>query len=47
MTDQAPDRPSFIRPFFDTDARPYLLLAGLQMIIALLGSLLITTGPLV
>lgn len=46
MTDQSTDRLSF-RPSLDTDKlRPALLLAGAQVMIALLGSVLLTNGLL-
>mgnify|MGYP006290731341 CR=1 FL=1 len=46
MTDQRTDRLSF-RPSLDTDKlRPALLLAGAQVMIALLGSVLLTSGVL-
>jgi len=46
MTDQSTDQLSF-RPSFDTDKlRPALLLTGVQVMIALLGSVLLTSGVL-
>jgi len=47
MTDRKIDLPSSFRPSVTTDKlRPALLLAGTQVMIALLGSVLITTGVL-
>ena len=46
MTDQTSDRPTF-RPSIDTDElRPALLLAGTQIMVALLGAVLLTNGAL-
>jgi hypothetical protein len=47
MMDSMTDRPTSFRSFLDTDnLRPALLLAGTQMIIALLGAVLLTNGVL-
>jgi hypothetical protein len=46
MTDHSTN-PSPFRPSLDTDTlRPALLLAGAQIVIALLGSVLLTNGVL-
>lgn len=46
MTNSTTNRPSF-RPSIDTDAlRPALLLAGTQVMIALLGAVLLSHGAL-
>lgn len=46
MTDHSTDRPSF-RPSVDTDSlRPALLLAGTQVVVALIGAVLLTSGAL-
>jgi hypothetical protein len=47
MTDHKADRSFSFRPSVDTDAlRPALLLAGTQMVIALVGAVLLTSGAL-
>ena len=46
MTDHSTDTPAF-QPSINTDKlRPALLLAGVQIMIALLGSVLLTNGVL-
>lgn len=45
MKNQTDDLPSFFRPLFDAkDLRPYLLLVGLQTLVALLGAVLVTNS---
>lgn len=45
MKNQTDDLPSFFRPLFDAkDLRPYLLLVGLQILVALLGAVLVTNS---
>lgn len=47
MTNHKPNRSTSFRPSTTTDElRPALLLAGTQVIIALIGSVLITNGVL-
>jgi hypothetical protein len=47
MTTSTTDRPTAFRPSIDTDElRPALLLAGTQVLIALLGAVLLTNGAL-
>jgi hypothetical protein len=47
MTDRTAESPSF-RPSVDTDTlRPALLLAGAQVVVALISAILLTNGVLV
>jgi hypothetical protein len=47
MNDRTPDAPFVFRPSVTTDTlRPTLLIAGTQVIVALLGSVLLTNGLL-
>ena len=47
MTDRKTDSFETYRPSFDTDRlRPALLLAGTQIMVALLGAVLLTNGAL-
>lgn len=47
MKNQTDDLPSFFRPLFDAkDLRPYLLLVGLQTLVAFLGAVLVTSSSL-
>lgn len=45
MKNQPKDLPSFFRPLFDAeDLRPYLLIVGLQTLVAFLGAVLVTSS---
>lgn len=47
MTDSSTDRSTSFRPSLTTDARrPVLLVAGVQVMIALIGAVLLTNGIL-
>ena len=47
MSDQKKNRPSSFQPSMTTDTlRPAALLAGVQLVIALLGAILLTNGVL-